>query len=80
MEYCGEIHVANVGIPEKLYRESGFEAETTGLWALKESWRLESLIPIKGALGICCPFAEAGDGGRRGDERPGCIPLRSGLD
>ena len=24
MEYCGEIHVANVGIPEKLYRESGF--------------------------------------------------------
>ena len=39
MEYCGEIHVANVGIPEKLYRESGFEAEkpTTGklIYAIK---------------------------------------------
>ena len=51
MEYCGEIHVANVGIPEKVYRESGFEAETTGLWALKRILAPRKLNTNKGSFG-----------------------------
>ena len=51
MEYCGEIHVANVGIPGKLYRESGFEAETTGLWALERILAPRKLNTNKGSFG-----------------------------
>ena len=51
MEYCGEIHVANVGIPEKVYRESGFEAETTGLWALERILAPRKLNTNKGSFG-----------------------------
>lgn len=51
MEYCGEVHVAHVGVPEKVYAESDFVAKTTGSWALERILAPRKLNTNKGSFG-----------------------------
>lgn len=51
MEYCGKVFVAGVGVPEKVYKESAFAAETTGPWALERILAPRKQNTNKGSYG-----------------------------
>lgn len=64
MEYCGEISVADVGIPQKVLGGSDFAAETTGPWALRKILAPRKPNTNKGSFG--CLLCLCGSRGMAG--------------